>query len=214
MPVGVLDKIEDLHDRRVHHLGRNWRSAHRHCLCFGITGMHQALSTTGRPLTLRSRRGDQPSPPCAMQLTSYWPATDVPGFSCGRNECWAAAIGTPTLLKLPWSPSRTGRRDVHSSAEPLGLRHTGLVIRASSGSISGARRISTRPPPSRLTGRRPAGGGHPMLAAPVPGRASDGEVVPHRRNRGGTPPGCSGSNTVAGPCELGVRRLVQGERSV
>lgn len=43
VPVGVLDKVEDLHDRRVHHLGQELAFGHRHCLRFGITGMHQAL---------------------------------------------------------------------------------------------------------------------------------------------------------------------------
>src|ERR1700733_7671420 len=57
-----------------------WASASPECT--------KPLSTTGRSLTLRSSaRYTQPSPPCAMQpLISYWPATTLPGLSCGRNE--------------------------------------------------------------------------------------------------------------------------------
>ena len=56
-------------------------------------------------------------------LTSYWPATVSPGFSCGRNEYGLPQDGhLPSEAPLPSEPDR--RPPVSAvPAEPLGLRH-------------------------------------------------------------------------------------------
>src|ERR1700753_4241025 len=132
-----------------------WASASPECT--------RPLSTTGRSLTLRSSaRYTQPSPPCAMQpLITYWPATTSPGVSCGREEYGLPQYGhqpsdcaSSTLLSFLLDRP-TGRPQFQQNRFDSGT--TGLGINASSGSMSGTRGISTRPPPRRRTGARVAG---------------------------------------------------------
>src|ERR1700739_4590724 len=89
-------------------------------------------------------------------LMTYWPATTEPGVSCGRKEYGLPQYGhqpsdsaLPSLLDRP-----TGRPQVQQNSFDSGP--AGLGINASSGSMSGIRGISTRPPPSRRTGARVA----------------------------------------------------------
>jgi hypothetical protein len=79
--VGMLDEVEDLHDRGVPDLGQELTFGHGDRLRLGVTGMHQALEYH-RPFVDVVVDGQvaQPRPPCAMQpLISYWSATISPG---------------------------------------------------------------------------------------------------------------------------------------
>ena len=85
-------------------------------------------------------------------LTSYWPATLSPGDSWGRNEYGLPQNGhQPSDDPLPSELDRpTGFPQFQQNRLDSGT--TGLVMRASRGSISRTRGISTRPPPRCLTG--------------------------------------------------------------
>src|ERR1700690_4573589 len=89
-------------------------------------------------------------------LTSYWPATLSPGGSWGRNEYGLPQNGhQPSDDPLPSELDRpTGFPQFQQNRLDSGT--TGLGIKASSGSMSGTRGISTSPPPSRRTGARVA----------------------------------------------------------
>ena len=89
-------------------------------------------------------------------LISYWPATMSPGLSCGRKEYALPQYGhQPSDSALPSSLDRpTGLPQFQQNR--LDSATTGLVINASSGSMSGTRGISTRPPPSRGSATRRA----------------------------------------------------------
>src|ERR1700745_2053241 len=91
-------------------------------------------------------------------LTSYWQGTWSRGFSCGRNEYGLPQDGhQPSLdpsAPLPaWSLGLdlpTGFPQFQQKRLDSGT--TGLVISASTGSISRIRGISTSPPPRCRTG--------------------------------------------------------------
>src|ERR1700739_350759 len=90
-------------------------------------------------------------------LTSYWPATVSPGFSWGRNEYGLPQDGhqpsdapLPSLLDRPTGFPQFQQKRLDSGT-------TGLVISASTGSISRTRGISTSPPPRCRTGGESAG---------------------------------------------------------
>src|SRR6201998_4926279 len=102
-------------------------------------------------------------------LTSYWPATVSPGFSWGRNEYGLPQDGhKPSDVPLPSLLDRpTGFPQFQQKRLDSGT--TGLVVRASTGSISRTRGISTSPPPRCRTGGGPQGvTALPFLAVGVP----------------------------------------------
>ncbi|SIK46983.1 Uncharacterised protein [Mycobacteroides abscessus subsp. abscessus] len=43
MLIGVLDEVEDLHDRGMSDLGEESPLGHRDVLCLGVPGVHQTL---------------------------------------------------------------------------------------------------------------------------------------------------------------------------
>ena len=155
MLVGVFDEVEDLHDRRVGHLGQELPLGHGDRLRLGVPGMHQALEhdrsfvdvvVDGEVHPAQSAVGD-----AALDLV-------LVGHHVARNQLGQERIGAAAVR----APSLGGRLRARRSTRPTGWPQfqqnrfdsatTGLTIRAASGSISGTRGISTSPPPRRRVG--------------------------------------------------------------
>ena len=157
--VGVLDEVEDLHDRGVHHLGEEPPLGHRDRLGLGVTGMHQTLEHHRAIVDVAVERQIHPAQPAVRDaaLDFVLAGDDVTRIQLRQERIRASAVRAPALRLRPCLPcwiGPTGRPQFQQNRLDSGT--TGLGINASSGSMSGTRGISTSPPPSRRTGARVA----------------------------------------------------------
>ena len=130
VPVGVLDEVEDLHDRRVHHLGEESPLGHRDRLRLGVAGMHQALEHHRTIVDVAVQRQVHPAQPTVRDAA---PDLVLAGDDVTRNQLRqkrirASAVGAPALGPCVFGRGRavcagSADRSPAVPAEPFGLRH-------------------------------------------------------------------------------------------
>ena len=153
--VGVLDEVEDLHDRRVDHLGEELAFGHRDRLRLGVAGMHQALEHH-RPVVDVVVEGQVDPAQSAVRdaaLDLVLVGDHVAGIQLRQKRIRAAAVRAPALRQRPCRPRLdrpTGLPQFQQNRFDSAPRDWSSAPRADRS--PGTRGISTSPPPRRRIG--------------------------------------------------------------
>ena len=99
MPVGVLDEVEDLHDRRVHHLGEKAPLGHCDRLGFGVAGMHQPFEHHWAIVDVAVERDVHPAQSAVRDaaLDQVLAGHDVTRIQLWQERIRASAMRAPAL---------------------------------------------------------------------------------------------------------------------
>ena len=125
MLIGVLDEVEDLHDRGMDHLGEESPLSHRDRLRFGVTGMDQAFEHNWAVVDVSVQREVHPAQPAVRDATFD---LVLAGHHVARIELRQKRIRTTAMRAIAFGLSFlvfTGSANRPSAvpAEPLRLRH-------------------------------------------------------------------------------------------
>ena len=125
MLVGVLDEVEDLHDRGVDNLGEEPPLGHRDGLCFGVTGMHQAFEHHRAIVDVAVERQINPAQSAVRDaaLDDVLAGNDGTRIQLRQERIGASAVRAPALrLRLGFLAGSADRPST-VPAEPFGFRH-------------------------------------------------------------------------------------------
>ena len=95
----MLDKVEDLHDLRVHDLGEKLPFGHCDGLCLGVTGVHQTLENHRTVVDVVVDRQVDPAQTSVRDAALHLvlPGHDISGIQLGQKRIRTTAGRAPTL---------------------------------------------------------------------------------------------------------------------